>query len=295
MRLSKTAFVAAALMALLGGCGHTADLTVAQGTGPAPVLPEPTKTLLPTINVADAEGWPAGAVPTPAEGLRVNAFATGLDHPRWLLALPNGDVLVAESAAPPPPEQHEDNSLRASIMRMYMRKAGSAVPSANRITLLRDADGDGVAEMRSPYLTGLTSPFGMALVGDTLYVANADALVAFPYQAGATRIDAPPRTITALPAEPQPSLDQEPGRQPRRQPPLCRRRLEQQCRRARHGRGSGARRRSGRSTLRPAATASTATGLRNPVGIAFQPGTSDLLWSSSTSATSSAATSCPTI
>ena len=201
MRGSIPALTAVALAVLLGACGHTADLTVAQGTGPAPVLPEPTKTLLPTINVADAEGWPAGAAPTPAEGLRVNAFATGLDHPRWLLTLPNGDVLVAESAAPPPPEQYEEHGLRASIMRFYMRKAGSAVPSANRITLLRDADGDGVAEIRSPYLTGLTSPFGMALVGDTLYVANADALVAYPYQAGATRIDAPPRTITALPAD----------------------------------------------------------------------------------------------
>ena len=189
-----------ALAVLIGGCGDTANLNVEQSTGPAPMLPEPTKTLFPTVLIAQAVGWPQGAAPIAAEGLEVNAFATGLDHPRWLLALPNGDVLVAESAAPPPPEQYRDNGLRAQLMRHFMRKAGSAVPSANRITLLRDADGDGVAELRTPFLTGLTSPFGMALIGDTLYVANADALVAFPYETGATRIDAAPRTITALPS-----------------------------------------------------------------------------------------------
>ncbi len=188
------------LAAMTAGCGDTAKLSIAQGTGPAPQLPEPTRTLFPTVLVAKAVGWPAGATPVATEGLRVNAFATGLEHPRWLLALPNGDVLVAESAAPPPPQGMEDNSLKGMFMRMFMREAGSAVPSANRITLLRDADGDGVAEVRTLFLTGLTSPFGMALVGDTLYVANADALLAFPYQPGATRIDAAPRIVTALPS-----------------------------------------------------------------------------------------------
>ena len=184
---------------LLAACGETANLSVAEGTGPSPKLPAPTKTLLPTINIADATGWPEGAAPTPAQGLRVQSFAAGLDHPRWLYVLPNGDVLVAETAAPPKPKGM-DGGIRGWFMKMFMKKAGSAVPSANRISLLRDADGDGVAEMRTPFLTGLFSPFGMALIGNTLYVANADALVAFPYQAGAAQITAPPRRIAALPA-----------------------------------------------------------------------------------------------
>ena len=184
---------------LLAACGETANLSVAEGTGPSPKLPAPTKTLLPTINIADATGWPEGAAPTPAQGLGVQSFAAGLDHPRWLYVLPNGDVLVAETAAPPKPKGM-DGGIRGWFMKMFMKKAGSAVPSANRISLLRDADGDGVAEMRTPFLTGLFSPFGMALIGNTLYVANADALVAFPYQAGAAQITAPPRRIAALPA-----------------------------------------------------------------------------------------------
>ena len=184
---------------LLAACGETANLSVAEGTGPSPKLPAPTKTLLPTINIADATGWPEGAAPTPALGLAVRSFAAGLDHPRWLYVLPNGDVLVAETAAPPKPKGM-DGGIRGWFMKMFMKKAGSAVPSANRISLLRDADGDGVAEMRTPFLTGLFSPFGMALIGNTLYVANADALVAFPYQAGATQITALPRRIAALPA-----------------------------------------------------------------------------------------------
>ena len=197
-RLSTLA--ALAIAAAAAGCGDTARLNIAQSTGPAPVLPPPVRTLIPTIKVAEAIGWPAGTMPAAAEGLRVNAFATGLEHPRWLLALPNGDVLVAESNAPPlPPDIHE-NGLKAQFFRHYQRIAGAGVPSPNRITLLRDADGDGVAEIRSPLLTGLTSPFGMALVGDTLYVANADALVAYPYRLGQTRIDAPARNVTALPA-----------------------------------------------------------------------------------------------
>ena len=184
---------------LLAACGETANLSVAEGTGPSPKLPAPTKTLLPSINIADATGLPEGAAPTPAQGLRVQSFAAGLDHPRWLYVLPNGDVLVAETAAPPKPKGM-DGGIRGWFMKMFMKKAGSAVPSANRISLLRDADGDGVAEMRTPFLTGLFSPFGMALIGNTLYVANADALVAFPYQAGAAQITAPPRRIAALPA-----------------------------------------------------------------------------------------------
>jgi glucose/arabinose dehydrogenase len=192
--------VAVIALTILAACGHTAEIPLAQSIGPAPELPPPSKTLIPTVKVAEAVGWPAGVAPVPAQGLRVQAFATGLEHPRWLLALPNGDVLVAETAAPPQPEQYKDNSLKGLFMAHFMKKAGSAVPSANRITLLRDADGDGVAEVRRPYITGLMSPFGMALVGSTLYVANADALVAYPYDPAASAIVAAPRTVASLPA-----------------------------------------------------------------------------------------------
>jgi glucose/arabinose dehydrogenase len=192
------AMLAAAALALVG-CGERAKLDVAQGFGPDPTLPAPNKTLFPTVNIAEASAWPAGAKPTAAPGLAVNAFASGLDHPRWMLALPNGDVLVAETNKPPKPEGKK-GGIKSWIQGLVMSSAGAGVPSANRITLLRDGDGDGVAEVKTPFLTGLFSPFGMALVGDTLYVANANALVAYPYAAGATRIDAAPRKIADLPA-----------------------------------------------------------------------------------------------
>ena len=271
----RPAFAGLALALLLAGCGDTANLNIAQSTGPAPVLPPPTRTLLPTVDIAEAVGWPEGAAPVAAEGLRVNAFATGLDHPRWLLALPNGDVLVAESAAPPPPPGTGGGGLKGFFMRMFMREAGSAVPSANRITLLRDADGDGVAEIRSLYLTGLTSPFGMALVGDTLYVANADALVAFPYDPAATSVSAAPRPIAALPS----------GRNHHWTKSLA---ASPDGRRLYVGVGSnsnvaehGLDEEEGRAAvweIDPASGSSRifASGLRNPVGLAFRPGTSDL-------------------
>lgn len=195
----RTAAGLIALAFVLGGCGETAKLDISQGIGPDPKLPAPVKTLFPTVNIAKATGWPAGTLPQPAAGLRVNAFADGLDHPRWMLALPNGDVLVAETNKPPKPD-NKDGGIKGWIMGLLMKEAGAGVPSANRITLLRDADGDGVAELKTRFLTGLRSPFGMALVGRTLYVANADALVAFPYREGATRIDAVPRKVADLPA-----------------------------------------------------------------------------------------------
>lgn len=194
----------AALLAfplLLSACGDHARLNIAETIGPAPTLPPEVRTPIPTINVARGTGWPAGRMPVAAAGLEVAPFAAGFAHPRWLRVLPNGDVLVAETAAPPPDPAHEDHSLKGYFFRQFQEKAGSAVPSANRITLLRDADGDGVAEIRTAYITGLNSPFGMALVGDTLYVANADALVAFPYDPGATAITAAPRTVALLPAQ----------------------------------------------------------------------------------------------
>jgi glucose/arabinose dehydrogenase len=137
-------------------------------------------------------------MPTAAAGGTVTPFAVGLEHPRWVYVLPNGDVLVAETAAPKRPD--EGKSLKGRVMGMAMKKAGSAVPSANRITLLRDADGDGVAELRVPFLEGLNSPFGMTLVGNDLYVANTDAVVRFRYTPGATRIETPGEKVTDLPA-----------------------------------------------------------------------------------------------
>ncbi|MEN3354314.1 MAG: hypothetical protein V7640_2472 [Betaproteobacteria bacterium] len=141
-----------------------------------------------------------GAKPTPAAGLAVNVFAGVLDHPRWVYVLPNGDVLVAETNAPPKPDDHK--GIKGWIMSKVQKRAGAGVPSANRITLLRDADGDGVAETRSVFLEGLNSPFGMALVGSDFYVANSDAVMRFPYAAGETRITAPGVKVVDLPAGP---------------------------------------------------------------------------------------------
>jgi len=199
--LLRAGAVSALAVAVLVACAGPSALSTVDGTGPDPVLPAPIRTLLPTVHVADAQGWPAGAMPTPAAGLAVNAFATGLDHPRWLYVLPNGDVLVAETAAPPPPPDTAKGP-RALVMAAMMKKAGSAVPSANRISLLRDADGDGVAESRSVLLAGLNSPFGMALANGQLYVANADAVVKVPYRTGDTRIAATPVKVVDLPGGP---------------------------------------------------------------------------------------------
>jgi len=188
----------AAFLPWLAACMDLARLPDARTVGASPQLPPAQRTALPTVHIAPAEGWPAGAQPKAPAGFRVTAFATGLDHPRWLHVLPNGDVLVAESDKPaskgPPP------GLRERAMKIVMQRAGSGLPSADRITLLRDADGDGLAETRSVLLEGLHSPFGMALVGDRLYVANADGIVRFPYTPGQTRITAAPERVTELPA-----------------------------------------------------------------------------------------------
>lgn len=191
----------ALLLALTAGalaCGETARLPVAAGIGPDPELPPPVKSLIPTIKVAEAKGWPRGMTPTAAPGTRVNAFATGLAHPRFVYTLPNGDVLVSETNAPPKPG--DETGIRGKIFKYFQKKAGAGVPSANRITLLRDADGDGVAEMRTVFLQNLHSPFGIALVGHDLYVANSDALVRFPYADGDSVITARGAQVVALPA-----------------------------------------------------------------------------------------------
>jgi len=177
-----------------------ATLPEQASTGPHPILPPPKHTLLPTINIAPAKGWPAGVTPIVADGLAVNAFARGLEHPRWLYVLPNGDVLVAEANAPPKPE--DGKGIKGLIMRLVMKRAGAGVPSANRITLLRDANGDGIVETRTLFLQGLNSPFGMTLVGNDLYVANSDALVRFTYRSGETRITELGVKVIDLPAGP---------------------------------------------------------------------------------------------
>ena len=190
-----------ACAAALAACGETAKLPPDAGIGPNPQLPAPVKTLLPTMKVFDAVGWPAGATPVPAPGLKVAAFATGLEHPRWLLPLPNGDVLVAETNSPPKPD--DNKGIKAKIQGLVMAKVGAGVKSPNRISLLRDADGDGVAEMKTTFLSGLNSPFGMTLVGDTLYIADTDAILKVPYQTGQTQITATPVKVTDLPAGPR--------------------------------------------------------------------------------------------
>jgi glucose/arabinose dehydrogenase len=195
-RPSRLALLAVSV--LLAACGERATLPPHAGMGSDPQLPPPRQTLVPTVKIAPAIGWHAGAMPTPAAGLALQAFATGLDHPRWLFVLPNGDVLVAESNKPAGTD--EPRGIKGWAMRRAMQKAGAAVPSADRITLLRDADGDGVAEIRHVFREGLHSPFGMALLDGRVVVANTDALVAFDYREGDTALRGTPTTIASLPA-----------------------------------------------------------------------------------------------
>jgi len=189
----------AALAFAAAGCSAS-HRPVTAGMGPQPDLPAPEKSVVPVINVVTAKGWPKGAKPVAAEGTSVAAFASGLDHPRWLYVLPNGDVLVAETNAPPRPQ--DGKGIKGFFFKKFQKKAGGAVPSADRITLLRDADGDGTAELRTVFLAGLHSPFGMALVGEKLYVANTDAIVKFPYKPGETRIAASGTKVVDLPGGP---------------------------------------------------------------------------------------------
>jgi glucose/arabinose dehydrogenase len=177
-----------------------AQLPISAGVGSHPQLPPPNQTLIPTVNIAKAVGWPENGKPVAAPGMVVNAFAVGLNHPRWLYVLPNGDVLVAETNAPPKPE--DGKGIKGWFMKRVMNQAGAGVPSANRITLLRDADGNGVAETQTVFIEGLNSPFGMALIGNDFYVANSDAMMKFPYSEGETRIVQPGIKVLDLPAGP---------------------------------------------------------------------------------------------
>jgi glucose/arabinose dehydrogenase len=197
-------FITAALLvgtvALVSGCGDEATLPGSAGIGPHPELPPPHQTFIPTVNIAPATGWAGSASPVAAPALQVATFAADLDHPRWLFVLPNGDVLVAETNAPPKPE--DGKGIAGWIMRRVMSRAGAGTPSANRITLLRGINAKGEATSRSVFLEGLNSPFGMALVGNDLYVADSDAVLRFPYQEGMTKIVAPGVKLVDLPAGP---------------------------------------------------------------------------------------------
>ena len=178
--------------------GASTDLRISDyGWGANPLLVAPTPQSLPTLKAARAIGWPQGRLPVPAKGLKVTAYARGLEHPRWVTILPNGDVLVAETDTP---RGTSGSGVMAWLSKRVMRFAGSGYPSADRITLLRGLNSEGGAEIIRSFLEGLHSPFGMTLIGSTLYVANTDAIVAFDYQKEATELQATGREIASLPA-----------------------------------------------------------------------------------------------
>jgi glucose/arabinose dehydrogenase len=199
-RWTYATVVVPAFIFLAACAGTRSDLPIDAGSGPDPTLPQPDKKAIPTVNVAPAKGWSGDQKPSAAAGLEVASYAADLDHPRWLYVLPNGDVLVAETNAP---ERSEDKKgIKGFFMGKAQKKAGAGVPSANRITLLRDADGDGKAEVRSVFLKDLNSPFGMALVRNNFYVANTDAVMRFDYRNGAQSISGPGTKVADLPAGP---------------------------------------------------------------------------------------------
>jgi glucose/arabinose dehydrogenase len=190
--------IAVAIAANLAACADTAKLPAGADFGTQAQIVAPHRSLVPTVHIAPAAGWPVGGKPTAAAGTAVGAFAAGLDHPRWLYVLPNGDVLVAETDAPPKPQ--DQRGFKGWAMKKLMGRAGSGKKSADRITLLRDTRGTGVADTRTVLLDGLHSPFGMALVGDRLYVADSDAVLSFAYVAGETHIAGEGTKVVDLPA-----------------------------------------------------------------------------------------------
>lgn len=200
MRQTAAAGARAVLTVAIGfaGISHGADQALGE-YGPSPSLPAPEKSVFPRLHISKAVPWVGNAMPTPAQGLRVAPLARGLAHPRWLYVLPNGDVLVAESDTPPKPD--DGKGIRGVVQKLVMKRAGSGtLPSANRITLLRDVAGDGLHVERHLFLRGLSSPIGMALVGTDLFVANTDAVVRFSYKPGDTEIRDAPQQVVALPA-----------------------------------------------------------------------------------------------
>jgi glucose/arabinose dehydrogenase len=206
-RLSRSAGLLALSLSMtltlsLAACASGAVDIGDTGLGPHPPLPAPQTSLLPTVNIAPVQARDSQSVPVAPQGFKVTAFASGLDHPRWVYPLPNGDLLVAESNAP---AQHDEDQgivgwIRKQVMKQVMKRAGAGVPSPDRIVLLH-GQGDS-AQSRYVFLSGLHSPFGMALVGDYLYVADTDALLRFPYRAGDTHITAAPEKVADLPAGP---------------------------------------------------------------------------------------------
>jgi glucose/arabinose dehydrogenase len=196
----RFAAVAATVVLVMSGAAVAAASGDSAGEyGPTPTIDPPQKSLIPTLNIAKAVGWKSGVTPRAARGTAVAAFATGLRHPRWLYVLPNGDVLVAEAEAPPKPD--DAKGVGGEMHKLVMKRAGSgAHPSANRITLLRDTHGDGTAVERHIFIQGLNSPIGMTLIGDTFYVADSDAVLSFPYHPGDTEIHTEPVKVAALPA-----------------------------------------------------------------------------------------------
>jgi len=196
--LRQSASAAALLCALtLAACNGTAELAPEETYGATPKIgaPDPNGPI-PVLNPAKAVRWSPGGKPTAPAGFVVTAYAEGLDHPRWVYVLPNGDVLVVESNAPP----REEKGIKAWVQKQVMSRAGAVTKSANRITLLRDADGDGEVEVRTKFLDGLNSPLGVALVGDQLYVANTDAVLRYAYTPGATSVTGPGVKVADLPA-----------------------------------------------------------------------------------------------
>ena len=200
---SRSSLSAVALGMLVLAWGTAAAQQAAPGVGPNPQLPAPDHKLIPTIHIAPAQGWPQGAVPTAPQGFKVTALATGLDHPRWVYTLPNGDVLVAESNRPAPEDGQKDKmaqGVRGKVQGVVQKRAGATAESPNRILLLRDPKGDGTAVEKHVFLENLVSPIGMALVGDALYIANADGVVKVPYRQGQTEVHDAPQKVTDLPA-----------------------------------------------------------------------------------------------
>jgi glucose/arabinose dehydrogenase len=186
--------LAAAAAVLLAACSQSAP-PAEHGYGAEPQLPAPESSMLPTVNTARAVGWPEGAAPRAPEGFTVTRYAENLDHPRWLYLLPNGDVLVAESSSKP----QTGGGIEGWIRNMVQRGAGALGESADRITLLRDSDGDGDVDARHVFAEDLNQPFGMALVGESLFVGNTDAVVRFRYTPNATRAEGAPETVLELP------------------------------------------------------------------------------------------------
>lgn len=177
--------------------GHTAELPIEEVTGLEPTMAEPQAESIPTVNVAKAVGWPDDEVPNAADGLAVTRFADGLDHPRVIYTLPNGDVLVALTNRP---EGKGPGGITGWVMRTLFERAGAGSPSADEIVLLRDADGDGAAEVRQLLSGDFESPSGLGWLDGTLYVAQHDALMAVPYDLGASSLGGEARKLMDLPA-----------------------------------------------------------------------------------------------